>query len=151
MQLMRLRLLVFLLPAALIAATLLVSASSFVSALETSLTPVEMTVINVQRYESDCDVLSREISEISRSATNCDADLQCLGSPILCPITMDAEKELEYQGLRVEFGRRCSPSIGPKDDLRNGSDMEPATCGSRFDWSASDTSDESTEPVTFVF
>ena len=93
MQLIRLRLLVFLFPAALIATTLLALASSFVSALETSFTPVEMTVINVQRYESDCDVLSRKIGEISRSAT----------------------------------------------------------CGSRFDWSASDSSDESTEPATFVF
>jgi hypothetical protein len=154
---MQLRLLVFAPPAVLITAVILVAASSFVSALETSFTPKTMNAVKIQRYASDCDVLYWAIHEISRSATNCDADLQCLDSPILCPITMGREKELEYQSLRTEFGRRCGVShrlklpSGLTDVARSGPDAESATCGSAFEWSKSDASDRSIQPDTFVF
>ena len=136
---MRLRLLAVFPPAAFVTAALLVLISSLVSALETSLTPDVMIAVKVQRYESDCDVLTREIQALSRSATNCDADLQCLSSPILCPIEMDAEQEREYRSLRAEFEIRCSPFV------------EPTACGSSFDRPASDANGRATEPATFVF
>ena len=77
---MRLRLLVFAPPAVLVTAVILVAASSFVSALETSFTPNTMNAVKIQRYESDCDVLYWAIHEISRSATNCDAESATCGS-----------------------------------------------------------------------
>jgi hypothetical protein len=136
---MRLRLLAFFPPAAFVTAVLLVSVSSLVSALETSLTPDVMIAVKVQRYESDCDVLKRKINELSRNATSCDADLQCLSSPILCPIEMDAAQEREYRNLRAEFAMRCGLFIASE------------ACGSTFDRPASDANDRATEPATFVF
>jgi hypothetical protein len=154
---MRLRLLAFLPPAALITAALLVSASSFVSAIETSFVPEPIMAVEVQRFESDCEVLHRRILEISWSATNCHADLQCLGSPILCPITMDRDKELEYRNLRSEFDARCglssglNPPSGPAGHERSGSHPIFATCGSTFDWPLPEASGRSSLPGTFIF
>ena len=105
---MHYRLLAFIPPATLITASLLVLASSLVSALETSFGADTSYAIQVHRYESDCDVLARKIDEMSRMATCCDEDLQCLHSPILCPISMDDEQEHAYLKLRREQIGRAS-------------------------------------------
>ena len=57
---MRLRLLACFVPATLITGLLLVSASSFVSAVDTKLTPVArwLPPVQLHRYETRCDVLS---------------------------------------------------------------------------------------------
>ncbi|MBJ19036.1 MAG: hypothetical protein CL933_06380 [Deltaproteobacteria bacterium] len=74
---MRFRLITFLPPAALITLALLFSASSFVPGVERSLIGEwdrVPTPIRVQRFEAECDLLQREIDELSRSVTYCDAE-----------------------------------------------------------------------------
>ncbi len=129
---MRLRLIAFLPPAALIAFLLLVSASSFVSAVEGSLIAefeVASTPIRVQRYESECDVLAREIRALSRSMTSCTGELSCLGSPLLCAVTMDAEIERKYQGLRSVQNERCNVPPGLGATAGDGAAGAPSACG----------------------
>jgi len=112
---MRLRLIAFLPPAALVTFLLLVSASSFVSAIEKSLAAESEAVlipIRVQSYESECDALGRELRTLSHAVTNCDAEPLCLGSPLLCPVTMDANAEREYQRLRSALSDRCEVPRG---------------------------------------
>ena len=104
---MRLRLLAFVPPAALITGALLVSASSLVSALETSFTPTVSSAIEITRFVSRCDELDQEIDALSRAATSCDQDLQCLRSPILCPISMDERMARDYRALREERREQC--------------------------------------------
>lgn len=82
---MRLRLIVFLPVAALIAFLLLISASSFVSALERLITPsTESSPLRVSRYETEYDVLYCEIHALSQAATTCEVQPRCEGSPLLC-------------------------------------------------------------------
>jgi len=129
---MRLRLIAFLPPAALIAFLLLVSASSFVSAVEGSLIAefeVASTPIRVQRYESECDVLAREIRALSRSMTSCTGELSCLGSPLLCAVTMDAEIERKYQGLRSVQNERCNIPPGLGATAGGGAAGAASACG----------------------
>lgn len=151
MRFVAFRLLAFVPPATAITAALFASTSSFMLTLETSVTSDRMTVHVIRRFESVCDVLSRENRQISRAATNCDADLQCLGSPILCPITMDVEEELGYRRLRAEFGRECRLSSGLRENARSGPHRESASCGLAFDGSPSDASEGSIGRGIFVF
>ncbi len=109
-----LRLLAFVPPAAVISVTILMSASSLVSALESTLMTNPGTAIAIERIESRCEILDRKIEALSRAATNCDQDLQCLGSPILCPIAMDGEMERDYRALREERREHCgAPHLQP--------------------------------------
>lgn len=151
MRFVAFRLLAFVPPATAITAALFASTSSFMLTLETSVTSDRMTAHVIRRFESACDVLSREIRQISSAATNCDADLQCLGSPILCPITMDVEEELEYRRLRAEFSRQCRFSSGLTENARSCPHLEPASCGLPFDGSGSDVSEASIGRGIFVF
>lgn len=148
---MRYRLLAFIPPATLITTILLVSASSFVSAVETSFVPDTSYAIQIQRYESDCDVLDRKIDEMSRLATGCDEDLQCLHSPILCPISMDDEEELTYLKLRRERSERCGSAPDLMDDALGGPYSERAACRSMFSSEDSPTNRGSVGPATFMF
>ena len=110
---MRLRLLAFVPPAALISGVLLMSASSLVSALESTFIPPVSSTFSIERFESRCEQLDREIAVLSRGATACDQDLQCLYSPIVCPIAMDPEAERNYQALQAERSDHCGESVSP--------------------------------------
>jgi hypothetical protein len=76
---------------------------------------------------------------MSRKATGCDEDLQCLYSPILCPITMDDEQEFEYMELRRELSKQCGSELdrmgggGLGGDLfgARGLSFEAPPCGYR--------------------
>jgi hypothetical protein len=160
---MRLRLLAFVPPAAVISALLLVSASSLVSALEAKLTPNVSSAILIQRYESFCDGLERRIEVLSRAATSCDQDIQCLGSPILCPIAMDEEMQREYRELQAERIEQCG--IGGVSELIAASagiaslmdlsippfDVDANSCLAARNWLESAANREASDPSTFVF
>ena len=148
---MRYRLLAFFPFAALITTVLLMSASSFVSALEASVTADANYAIQVQRYESNCDVIDRKIQEISRMATGCDDDLQCLYSPILCPITMDHAQELEYMKLRREWSQQCGSELDRVGGGLRGTDSERASCCSKLRPAVAGASGRSAGVATFVF
>ena len=84
---MRLRLIAFLPAAALVAALLLMTTSSFVSAIERSWaidSPPAPPLIRVQRYETECESLHRELDSLVAASASCDRDPACLGSPLLC-------------------------------------------------------------------
>jgi hypothetical protein len=112
---MRLRLIAFFPPAVLIAALLLVTASSFVSAVERSLieeSNLTPAPIRVQRHETECDALRRELETLFQTATSCDRDTACLRSPLLCPITMNPAAERRYRELRLTLADRCDVPRG---------------------------------------
>ncbi len=109
---MRLRLLAFFPFAVLMTLALLSSASFLVSTLETSFSSSGRISIRLHRHESGCDSLHLAISEMSRKATACGTDIQCLVSPILCPISMAESEVVEYESLRDEFDAKCGISKG---------------------------------------
>lgn len=110
---MRWRLLAFVPPAAFLVAITLLLASSLVSALESNVRWRTVEVVPVEWIESECRRIERRLRAMSRQATGCDADLRCLDSPILCPISMDATHEREYRALRRDHAARCGPAPGP--------------------------------------
>lgn len=154
---MRLRLLAFVPPAAMITAILLVSA------LEAKLAPTVSSAIPIQRYESFCDGLERKIEVLSRAAPSCEQDIQCLGSPILCPIAMDKKMQREYRELQVERSELCgiggvseliaaSPGIASLMDLSiSPVDVDSITCYSARNWLVSAASREASDLSTFSF
>jgi len=150
---MRLRLIAFLPVAALITFLILVTASSFVSALERSLMtePAKPTAYPVTKYETECDVLYREIHALSHRATQCDEVPSCEGSPLLCPAALDREVDREFKRLRTVLSERCDLSPGLLDYAwAGGPDGEGAICGSAHDWLEAATRGEG-EPASFVF
>lgn len=139
--------------AALMVAVLLVSASSYVSAVEASFTLNSRTnvAIRIDRYETKCRELDRAIQQISRRATACDRDLQCLGSPILCPISLNEKEEREYRKLRGEFGRQCDGLYALTDESDAGFSIDFATCGGALDGPATSIRNRSSQARVFVF
>jgi hypothetical protein len=106
---MRWRLLAFVPPAAFLATVSLMIASSLVAGLESRVRRPAPGAMPVTWIESECRRLERQILAVSKRATGCDADLRCLGSPILCPLSMDETHEREYRALRREHAERCAP------------------------------------------
>ena len=148
---MRLRLLAFVPPATLISAAVLISASSLVSALESNFTYDAIPTISLERFESRCDGLDREIEALSRAATNCDQDIQCLASPILCPIAMNEEAEREYLALREERREHCGVSSSSPEFSLAPTNMESNACRSTLNWLESATDGGSAGPPVFDF
>lgn len=163
---MRLRLLAFVPPATAITVALLISASTLVSALEASLTPVVIPTIPIERFESQCEILDRRIAALSRSATSCNEDLHCLGSPILCPVAMDAKDERDYQALLEQHREHCGVPYSPFDRIATSSseaalrsfessletlDGNANACRSTVDWLRSAEKAGPREPSTFIF
>lgn len=116
---MRFRLLAFFPLAVGLALFFLVSASSFVSAVETAVdrkSQTEMlTWIPLSLIQSECDALYREIHALSHEVTRCGSDPLCLGSPILCPVALDPEVDREYARLRSELNERCGVPLNLMD------------------------------------
>lgn len=142
---MRLRLIVFLPAAALITFVLIGSASSLVSALERSLMgEEEAPPLRITRYETECDVLYREIHTLSHEVTTCETDPECSGSPLLCPVVMNEDVSREYQRLRTALNQKCGVSLGLMDYVWGGPVWgEPTqgpeqgvvpSCGESHDW-----------------
>ena len=134
---MRLRLIAFVPPALLMTLVLLLSMSTFVSAVERSLvgdSEIVTPPIRVQRFETECETLYREMYAISRAATSCDEEPSCLGSPLLCPVMMDDELEAEYQQLRTELIARCGDPHGLAARAFGGPVAQVASCSVYQDW-----------------
>ena len=136
---MRYRLLAFFPLAAGLALLFLVSASSFVSAVEKA---VEQSVrseqaawIPVSLIESECDALYREIHALSHEITSCGADPLCLGSPIFCPGALDSTIDREYERLRSELNERCGVPLNLMDYAWGGPAWGERTRGGA--WAAS--------------
>jgi hypothetical protein len=154
-----LRLLAFVPPAALISAAILVSASTLVSALEATLTPGSSRAIAIERFESRCEELDRKIAALSRAATSCDQDLQCLRSPILCPIAMDPDMERDYRALREARGQECGvpnlrlewSSVSFQEFSRESSALDDSACRAISNLPESVASQRGGDPVVFDF
>ena len=148
---MRLRLLAFVPPAVLIAALLLASASSLVSAIEARIVPEPSPPpITLTRYESECELLFRQAHELSHAATSCEVDPECEESPLLCPVATDVEIEREYQTLRRELHERCGVSLRLMDFAWGGPYDESHICGAAHDWLETAARGER-DPTTFLF
>ncbi len=150
---MGLRLLAFFPPAVLITFVLLLSGSSFVSAVEGSFLSepnATSTPISIKRYETECDVLHREIHALSHAATSCEEQPPCLGSPLLCPVAMNGEIERDFQRLRAALSERCGVPLGLMDYAWGGPFGEASTCGDAHDWFESAASGLA-EPSRYVF
>ncbi|HEB90020.1 MAG TPA: hypothetical protein ENI85_10650 [Deltaproteobacteria bacterium] len=102
------RLLAFLPVALLLTMLCLLTASTLVSAIEVPFPEVRPGSIDLRLHETSCDVLAREIRDLGHRATDCDRDLLCLDSPILCPILFGKEEAREYARLQARFDRDCS-------------------------------------------
>jgi hypothetical protein len=91
MRLARLRFIVFVPPAMLVAFGVLVSASSFVSTLETSLVSVSDPIYHVEfrRIDSGCDPVSRTLQGLSHAMMGCPTGSECSSRKILCPGTVE--------------------------------------------------------------
>ena len=127
---MRLRLIVFLPLAALITLGLFASTSSLVSALDRSLSAeAERPSMRLVRYETECDVLYREIHTLSHEVTTCQVEPTCSGSPLLCPVVMDEAFERDYRRLRTALNERCGVSLALMDYAWGG-----PICGRSHDW-----------------
>ncbi len=151
---MRIRLLAFLPVALLMTMLCLLSASSLVSAVETALPSFGPRSLDLRLYETTCHVLAREIREIGRRATNCDRDLLCLDSPILCPILLEKEEASRYERLQARFEEGCagksSQDAVPLDAQRRFM-AEIAYCVSWEQLGESSERSSRSEPATFVF
>lgn len=125
----RFRLLVSLPFSLLIVGLLLVSASSLVAAVEGPSPPGsgrapafdvadrELASFGAEAGagEARCDVLRREIHALSHEVTPCALAPECHGSPLLCPIALDARIEREYARLRDALHLHCGVPRGLLD------------------------------------
>ena len=114
---MRVRCIAFLPLSVLITSLLWLLASSFVSTIESTLTPIIVPAIaagvvtptiELIRFETECEGLRRRIEELARKASSCAAHPGCLQSPLLCPIVMGEGLEREYDQLRRAVQARCT-------------------------------------------
>ena len=170
---MRVRLIAFLPLATLISVLLLSSASSFVSAIERAWIPDSsdlLPIMRIRQFETKCDQLFREIHALSHETPRCDESRECLGSPLLCPSTMDAEIDREFQRLRSVLNERCGLPLRLMDYAwGGGGDVEGSAlenrheawtggvggssgegCGPPHDWLEAATSGH-VEPTRFLF
>ena len=132
---MRLRYIAFLPLAALMTLVLFGSASSLVSALDRSLSAeVESPSMRLVRFETECDVLYREIHTLSHEVTTCQAEPTCSRSPLLCPVVVDEEFDREYRRLRTALNQECGVSLALMDYAWGGPAWGEPTCGRSHDW-----------------
>ncbi len=132
---MRLRLIASLPVAVVIVALLLLTASSFVSAIDRALVvETDRGPIRLVRLETHCDALFREIHALSHQATRCGDDVDaCAMSPLLCAGAQDEAVEAEYRRLRDALHAQCDVPRGLLDFAWNGAAAERATAASPVD------------------
>ena len=162
---MRLRILACLPVAALITFIALLSASSFVSALEGSASSLEglpsgrgghgggfgsPASITILRHESECDRLFREAHALSHEVTTCELAPACQGSPLLCPAAQDQRVERAFERLRSVLHERCGVPLDLMDYAWGGPAGDGPDCGVAHDWMES-AARGAAEPTHFVF
>lgn len=136
---MRFRTIAFLPPAAGITCLLLLSISSFVSAVEGASASGDLDDpdrIRVQHHESECEGLLREIQMLSNSLAtslsaalaesftdpsgtpvrSCEVGPRCSDSPLLCPAAREADVVREFARLRSALHQRCGFPLALMDD-----------------------------------
>jgi hypothetical protein len=166
---MRFRLIACLPVATLIAIALLSSASSFVFAVERAWLsdPVDLLpIIQVRRFETECDALFREMHALSHVTTRCEQSPECAVSPLLCSVAMDVDVEREFQRLRMALNERCGLSLRLMDyawgdgeralrdpyqtSMGGAGPQDAASCGAAHDWLEATTSGK-VEATRFLF
>lgn len=108
---MRVRFIAFLPPAALVTGLLLLLSYSIVSTLEANFSrggDETLTTFEIVQYETECESLGRRIEAIARDVRSCQALPGCLRSENICPVAIQEEMALEYQGLRIQAQSRCA-------------------------------------------
>jgi hypothetical protein len=109
--------------------SLFVLASSAVPDLEPLGVVRQVSAIEPVRYESSCAAVQRQVDEIGRSATACEADPGCLLSPILCPVVLDENRAREYDRLRDWLDRECGITRSASYRPHRRSSYEAEVCG----------------------
>ncbi|MFO0691270.1 MAG: hypothetical protein U0900_21405 [Myxococcota bacterium] len=99
------RLLVFMPLAAIVSLLLIGSTAALVSALEHEREAVP--TMPVALVDESCDVLRHELHTLSHTLSPCELPPVCQGSPLLCPVALDARIEHEYARLRDALHDRC--------------------------------------------
>ena len=110
---MRLRCIAFLPPAALVTGLIFLLTSvlmaKFESGIESNFSTSEVPdPIALVRYETQCERLERQIREVARDVSSCEALPGCLRSENICPVSMAAELARTYDRLRVTASERCT-------------------------------------------
>jgi len=59
------------------------------------------------RLESSCDELRRELHALSHEVSRCELTPECKGSPLLCPRALDPRIDREYERLRDALHQHC--------------------------------------------
>lgn len=126
---MRLRLIASFAFAACLVGLALVSAATFVSALDRHAilddawprdpeagygASARLTLGGI-RLESSCDELRRELHALSHAVSRCELTPECKGSPLLCPRALDARIDREYERLRDALHAHCGFPSGLLD------------------------------------
>jgi hypothetical protein len=147
---MRIRCIAFLPPAALITCVLLLLLSSLASTIESTLAPVILPAlaagastptIELIRFETECEGSRRRSEGLAADASSCDGHPGCLQSPILCPMPMGRDLELERDRPRSAAQSRCTGL--PTDATPAGRDCslgddacEARLCSAQDGWAA---------------
>lgn len=105
-----LRLLVSLPFALLVGLLLIGSTSALVSAFEHGRDSRPAAAIRVELFAESCDVLRHELHALSHAVSPCELPPDCHGSPLLCPVALDARIEREYARLRDALHEQCGLS-----------------------------------------
>jgi hypothetical protein len=106
---MRVRYIALLPLAALMTGLVFLLTSLIVSSLEKRFSRSEApAAFEIVRYETECDSLRRRIEEAARDLDACEAFPGCLNSQNICPVVMQDELMLEYEGLRRAAESRCA-------------------------------------------
>ncbi|MEZ4332433.1 MAG: hypothetical protein R3F35_11800 [Myxococcota bacterium] len=104
---MRNRLLASFPVALLLVAVALASAATLVSAFDRTAEAEVGQAFVVERFESTCDTLRRELHALSHDVVSCSLPPECHGSPLLCPAALDPESQQEYERLRDALHAQC--------------------------------------------
>ncbi|MBK7952046.1 MAG: hypothetical protein IPK00_25680 [Deltaproteobacteria bacterium] len=105
-----LRLLVSFPIALLLGFMLIASTAALVSAVENRGASKPIEAIRVELVAESCDVLRHELHALSHAVSPCELPPDCQGSPLLCPIALDARIEREYARLRDALHDQCGLS-----------------------------------------
>lgn len=109
---MRNRLLASFPVAVLLVLVALVSASTLVSAFDRAgddgaEAETAAHAFLVERPESTCDALRRELHSLSHEVVSCALPPDCHGSPLLCPAALDPGPQRDYERVRDALHDQC--------------------------------------------
>lgn len=93
--------------ALLLVCVALASAATLVSGFDRTAEADVAHAFEVDRVESTCDVLRRELHALSHEVVSCSLPPECHGSPLLCPVALDRASQQEYERLRDALHAQC--------------------------------------------